>query len=57
MRLKEESRQARLREKRKEEAKNDIILQVRTSRVKDRLFYFVSSKGCLCVPQRRRLSR
>lgn len=28
MRLKEESRQAKLREKRKEEAKNDIILQV-----------------------------
>ena len=28
VRLKEESRQAKLREKRKEEAKNDIILQV-----------------------------
>lgn len=38
VRLKEESRQARLREKRKEEAKNDIILQVHR--------LVVSSKPC-----------
>lgn len=44
VRLKEESRQARLREKRKEEAKNDIILQVHR--------LFVLTKFMLpCVPR------